>query len=86
MHAESRASQAADGSRLERAIILQLLRDDRATAWRRAELRAEVEADGEAIAHALERLAADGVVSADADEVAATRPVRRLDELGLIAL
>lgn len=78
-HAEPRS--------IERAIVLQLLRDDSDEQWSRAELEAEVNDVGpsilsSAIAH-LERL---GVVVAQGEHVLASRCARHLDELGLIGV
>ena len=71
---------------LQRAIVLQLLRDDRSERWSRAELELELGGDAHAVGEALERLAAHGVLCASGQDVWASRPVRRLDELGLIGL
>lgn len=86
MHRDLRASHAAGDARLQRAIILTLLRDDHPQTWSREELAAELESDGAAIECALERLAEDGAVSLVGEDVGATRALQRLDELGLIAL
>jgi hypothetical protein len=71
---------------LERAIVLQLLRDDHPRPWSPAELCGEVRADPGAFELAVKRLGADGVLCRAGEEVSAARAARRLDELGLIAL
>ena len=45
MHTEPRGSRAMDRSRLERAIVLQLLREDRERRWSPAELETEIDAE-----------------------------------------
>ena len=42
MNTQSREPRVGDGVRLERAIVLQLLRDDRSQNWSRAELASEL--------------------------------------------
>jgi hypothetical protein len=86
MHTESRGSRAADGSRLERAIVLQLLRDDREQGWSRAELAMEIDAEPPAMEEALRRLSGEGVLCLVEEKVWASRAARRLDELGLIGV
>jgi hypothetical protein len=71
---------------LERAIVLQLLRDDHPRPWSPEELCGEVRADADAVERAVRRLGADGVLWRAGAEVSAARAARRLDELGLIAL
>jgi hypothetical protein len=86
MNTESRGSRVADGSRLERAIVLQLLRDDRPERWSLAELGAEIGAEAPAVEEALRRLNGEGVLHLAAEEVWASGAVRRLDQLGLISV
>jgi DNA-binding transcriptional regulator YhcF (GntR family) len=86
MHAESRGPRAADRSRLQRAIVLQLLRDDRAPRWSRLELASELDVDAAGLERALRELDAEGVVLLDPEEVWASRAARRLDELELIGI
>jgi hypothetical protein len=72
---------------VERAVVLQLLRDDHGRRWPRAELErklADVEQD--VFDSALSRLAMTGVVSAEDDAVWASDATRRLDELELIGV
>jgi len=73
--------------RIERAIILQLLRDDHWDRWSRAELEVEISnVEPLDIRDALARLDQDGIVQISGECVSASRAVRRLDELGLIAI
>ena len=80
---------------LERAIVLQLLRDDRERMWSRAQLRIELEAEEseigqealeEALEEALRRLEQEGVLGCTEATVWASSAARRLDELGLISI
>jgi hypothetical protein len=86
MHTQATGSRAVDGSRLERAIVLQLLRDDRERRWSRAELGAEIDAEASAVEEALRRLSGEGVVCLSERDAWASAAARRLDELGLIGL
>jgi hypothetical protein len=73
--------------RIERAIILQFLRDDHGERWSRAELEVEISnVEPLDISDALARLDQDGIAQISGDSVSASRAVRRLDELGLIAI
>ncbi len=78
---------SADSRRVERAIVLQLLRDDHGGQWSVAELETELGdfvplALNDAIAH-LER---QGVAMVEGEDVQASPAVRRLDELGLVGV
>jgi hypothetical protein len=86
MNTESSESRPADGSRLERAIVLQLLRDDHEQRWPREELLAGIGGEEPALERALSRLVADGVLCADETHVWASRAAQRIDELGLIGI
>jgi hypothetical protein len=73
--------------RIERAIILQLLRDNHGDRWSRAELEVEIsKVEPLDISDALARLDQDGIVQISGESVSASRAVRRLDELALIAI
>lgn len=75
------------GPRIERAIILQFLRDDHGNRWSRAELEVEISnVEPLDISDALARLDQDGIAQISGESVSASRAVRRLDELGLIAI
>jgi hypothetical protein len=91
MDTESKGSKGADGTGLERAIVLQLLRDDRERMWSRAQLEAELGADREAVGReaverALRALAGEGVLDFSAQAAWASNATRRLDEIGLICV
>ena len=73
--------------RIERAIILQILRDDHAYRWSRAELEVEIShIEPPDINDALARLGRNGVVRISGESVWASRAVRRLNELELIGI
>jgi hypothetical protein len=76
-----------DGEQVERAIVLQVLRDDHPERWTRAELEAEVfDFDPLTVNEALTRLAAVGVVILDGEWVRASACARRIDALELVAI
>jgi Fe2+ or Zn2+ uptake regulation protein len=88
---EPKGSRAAGDTTLERAIVLQLLRDDHERTWSRAQLTIELQADGEevdraGIDEAVRRLEREGVLGATEQEVWASDAARRLDELELIGV
>jgi DNA-binding HxlR family transcriptional regulator len=73
--------------RLERAIVMQLLRDDRAERWRVAALAIEIPDFAPAmLARALARLERAGVVCRIGESVCASRAARHLDRLDLIGI
>ncbi|HWX43989.1 MAG TPA: hypothetical protein VNY52_01550 [Solirubrobacteraceae bacterium] len=76
-----------DGWRAERAIVLQILREDHQERWSRAELAREI-SDFEApmLERALGCLERDGVLHSEGEAVWAARAARRLDELELIGI
>jgi len=86
MHTESSGPRAGGVSRLERAIVLQLLRESGLRRWSYADLAAELQVDLPALQAAVRALDADGVVCSAAAEVWASRAARRLDELELIGI
>jgi hypothetical protein len=73
-------------SRLERAIVLQLLSGERDQRWSSAQLGSELDVEAPALQEALETLGADGVVCVADGEVWASRAAVRLDELELIGI
>jgi hypothetical protein len=74
-------------SEIQRAIILQLLRDDRPRRWWRAELARELgHLPAAEVGKAVAALAAEGVVERAGEDVWPSRPTRRLDALALIAV
>jgi hypothetical protein len=73
--------------RVERAIVLQLLSDDHEHRWSRAELQLEIsKSEVLDLSDALARLDQDGIVRICGESAWASRAVRRLDELELIAI
>jgi Fe2+ or Zn2+ uptake regulation protein len=91
MDREPKESHAAGEETLERAIVLQLLRDDHERKWSRAQLALELQADGaeidrEAVDEAVSRLEREGVLGATEQEVWASTAAWRLDELELIGV
>jgi predicted transcriptional regulator len=72
---------------LERAIVLQTLRDDRDEGWARIELAADLgDADPIAIREALTRLEDEGVLEFAGETVRASRATVRLNDLEMIAI
>jgi hypothetical protein len=91
MDRESKGSRSAGQRGLERAIVLQLLRDDRERMWSRLQLRTELEAGrsevGEdAMEEALRRLSGEGVLCLSEEAIWASNAAQALDELGLISV
>lgn len=71
----------------ERAIVLQALRDEHPQRWRRSELEIQLAGiDVLTVNDAIELLARTGVVILDGENVHAAASVRRLDDLGLVAI
>jgi hypothetical protein len=80
-------SKRSDPTLVERAVVLQVLREDHDDRWSRAELqRAASDLPPEDIESAIEYLASQGVVELDGDQVWASLGARHLDELGLITI
>jgi transcription initiation factor IIE alpha subunit len=86
MSTQSTQPRAGGGERLERAIILQLLCEDRRASWSREELAIELGGEMPLLEDALLRLRDDGLISIVDQRVSASRAARRLDELGLIGV
>jgi hypothetical protein len=81
------AAVPPDHAKVERAIVFQLLRDDRAERWSPTGLAAELHDDERsALAAALERLQEHGVVHVWPDAILASSSTRRLDALGVIGI
>ncbi len=80
--------QRSDDPRMvERAIVLQLLREDHEERWTRAELTREIpEFEPSTLDEALARLDREGVLHREQSSVWASRAARRLDELELISI
>jgi len=95
MDTESKGSRATEEETLERAIVLQLLRDDHERMWSHAQLAIELESELEpdraeiarrALGEALRRLEREGVLGTSEHQAWASNAARRLDELGLIGV
>jgi len=77
----------AEPRRVERAIVLQLLRDDHDERWSGAELEAEVnDVEPSVLRSAIADLEHQGVVVAQGEHILASRCARHLDELGLVGV
>lgn len=71
----------------ERALLYQLLRDDRPEWWSRGDLLSELyDVDPDAIGKAVISLAAVAVLVLDGEHVRASAAARRIDALGMIAI
>ena len=71
----------------ERAVVLQVLRDDHAELWTLEELEQEIsDLPAEILRQAIRRLGGVGVVVLGEGECKASRAARRIDALGLIAI
>jgi DNA-binding IclR family transcriptional regulator len=79
-------SSHAGDVRLERAIILQLLAGEYEHGCSSAELAAAVGVEPAAAMETLTRLRTAGIVELSGHDVAASVPLLRLDQLGLIAI
>lgn len=86
MHGQSSGSREGGGSRLERAIVLELLSDDGERSRSIAELEAQLGANEGELATALRDLSELGVLDASEGRVWASAATRRLDELELIGI
>ena len=71
----------------ERAVVLQVLRDDMDRRWSLAELQAEADdIDPSMLVGALRRLERHGVVVRCDDEYVASRCALHLDALGMVSI
>jgi hypothetical protein len=86
MHRQSSGSRSGGESRLERAIVLELLSDDGERSRSVAELEAELDAQPGELDTALRGLQVSGVLDGSAGRVWASAATRRLDELELIGI
>lgn len=86
MDTQSSGSRGGGESRLERAIVLELLSDDGERSRSIAELEAELDAAAGELDAALRELQEAGVVDGSEGRVWASSATRRLDELELIGI
>jgi hypothetical protein len=86
MRSEASEPRAPGDSRLERAVILELLDDEGEQRRSLAQLRQELGAGAEELEAAVAALAAAGVVCLSDGLTWAAPAARRLDELELIAI
>jgi hypothetical protein len=71
----------------ERAIVLQVLRDDHDERWTRAELEEQVsDLAPQAICDGLARLESESVIVTEGRHVLASRCVRHIDRLELVSI
>ncbi len=72
---------------VERAIVLQILRDDHEQCWARTELAREIpDFEPAVLDEALAHLERDGILHREKSSVWASHAARRLDELELISI
>ena len=87
MQDQTKQIPSEDERRVQRAIVVQALRDDHDRRWPRAELESELgETDALAVADALAHLEGEGVIEIDGETVQASNAVLHLDRLEMIAL
>ncbi len=87
MHDQSSDTPWSDPWTAERAIVLQVLREDKDWRWTLAELRAEVyDIDPVVLADALSRLERHGIVVSCGEAVVASRAALHLDALGMVSI
>jgi hypothetical protein len=82
-----RMSRAQKVWMAERAVVLQVLREDHPERWTLEELEREIEdMRAEILQDAVRRLGGVGVVVLDKEEFKASRAARRIDVLELISI
>jgi DNA-binding HxlR family transcriptional regulator len=87
MRSERSGYGLKDNEIAERAIVLQVLRDDHDERWSRAELEREIyDIEPMALSEAVERLCEEGVVQTLGQLVCASRCAWHLDELGMVSI
>ena len=75
-----------DQRKIERAVVLQVLRDDHSERWSETELATTLNEEPSSIAAAVERLQDSGVLLVDADVIVASPCARKIDALGVIGI
>ncbi len=87
MQGHEKTTSSDEDRRLERTVVLQILRDDHDVVWSVGELEHELAGpDPVAIGEALDRLDADGVLELSGATIRGSRAAWRLSELELIAV
>jgi len=87
MPAKRSSQELTDQEIAERAVVLQVLRDDHDERWSRAELEREIyDIEPLAISDAVERLRQEGVVHTTGELVWASCCAWRLDALGMVSI
>jgi hypothetical protein len=87
MQQPPRDARNRDAETVERAIVLQVLREDRHEYWSRPALAHEIsDCEPVLVELALARLQQDGVLAGAGTRVCASTATRRLDALELIAI
>jgi hypothetical protein len=87
MHNQTNQIPSDRDIRVERAIVLQTLRDDHDERWSQAELQAELDGeDATAIGETLVRLEAAGVIELAGETIRASSVARYLNDLDVIAV
>jgi hypothetical protein len=87
MPEQGKQLRLGNAQRAQRAVVLQLLRDDHAERWTRAELEREItDLPLLAIDRAVVSLAENGVVRTSGQSLCASVCTRHIDALGLIAI
>jgi len=88
MRSERSGYELKDEEIAQRAVVLQVLRDDHDARWSRAELEREIyDIEPLAISDALERLSQEGIVHLLTGElVLASRCALHLDNLGMVSI
>ncbi len=81
------AGSYTDPDGIERAIVLQVLRDDHDERWSRAELDTELrDVDAQTVTAALDALRQEGVLHISGQLVWASRCARHLSDLGMVSI
>jgi hypothetical protein len=79
--------KVADVDIVQRSVVLEVLRDNHAKEWSRAELAAEIyDVEPHVIGAAVACLRRGGVVRTSGDQVWATSAVWHLDGLGMVCI
>jgi len=87
MHDQANKIPGAAERRVQRLVVLQLLRDDHEDGWSVCDLSEELsEVEAQMLAGAIDSLTSEGVLCADGDALWASPALRRVDQVGLICV